>query len=227
MEILKVETSLLLNDTLALMQDSSLSTAQAPMAPADTVSRATSSQPESKSGEDACCMPVPSTTTTNTDSHTGLSSGMGNPPTDAANSQADQGSLDDTELSPGSAEPSSSQTPVETSNRASAARGGEGSSNSQSSGDRADVATHQAEASSSGREQSESSNALVAARVAGVLPAVLSLLEGCLEALASNAQDAEALADGQQPSCVPMLEDRSVSRLPLLHCSKTHLCFMQ
>ena len=76
-----------------------------------------------------------------------------------------------------------------------------------------------AEPTSSGRQHNhrsmdnsnDSSNAVIGARVADVLPAVLSLLEGCLEALAGDAQDAELLADGkEQTTNGSLLDDRSV-----------------
>ena len=65
------------------------------------------------------------------------------------------------------------------------------------------------------KQQNYSNTAVVGARVADVLPAVLSLLEVCLEALASDAQDAEEAADqSQQPTCAPVLNDRSAACLP-------------
>ena len=61
------------------------------------------------------------------------------------------------------------------------------------------------EPSSSGRQHS--SNTAVQYRVSGVLPAVLSLLEGCLEALASDAENSE-MAEAGSSQLTVVLSDR-------------------
>ena len=61
------------------------------------------------------------------------------------------------------------------------------------------------EPSNSARQHS--CNAAVQYRVAGVLPAVLSLLEGCLEALASDAENSEMAEAGSSQHTVA-LSDR-------------------
>ncbi|DBA78950.1 TPA: hypothetical protein ACH3X1_008824 [Trebouxia sp. C0004] len=194
-EILKVETSLLLNDTMALLQPS---TPSSPQESATSKEQPTSSQPASQSDN-------PSLTPT-TDTHTHVS--------DTAHPAMDQLRPDTNSTSPstvnanpmtGAAESSTSHSDLGTSSH-----DGQGDSRGGTFGCGAGP-------SSSGRQHNhcsnDSSSAVIGARVANVLPAVLSLLEGCLEALAGDAQDAELLASGKkQATSGPLLDDRLASR---------------
>ncbi|KAA6423508.1 MAG: hypothetical protein FRX49_06568 [Trebouxia sp. A1-2] len=149
-EILKVETSLLLNDTMALLQHSMHTS---PQESATSKQQPTSSHPASQSDDQSL--------TPTTDTHARAS--------DTAPPAVDQ-------MRPGT--------------------------NSTSPG-----IVH--------------ANLKTGARVADVLPAVLSLLEGCLEALAGDAQDAELVADGKkQASSGSLLDDRFLAEVPNAHAKR-------
>lgn len=192
-EILKVETSLLLNDTMALLQPS---TPTPPQESATGKEQPTSSQPASQ------CANQSSTPTTDTHAHV---SDTAPPAVDQLRpgTNSTRPSIVNANPKTGAAESSTGNSDLSTSSH-----DGQGDS-------RGSTSSCEAEPSSSGRQHhhcsNDSSNAVIGARVADVLPAVLSLLEGCLEALAGDAQDAELLADGkEQATSGSLLDDRSV-----------------
>ena len=179
-EILKVETALLLNDALAVLSGRSQGTVDPTQAPSDSAGPSTSvHHPASQSSQQKSSA-VPSLHNTETQVYTS------GPVHRAVNADA-----------------STSRAGCQ-SHRCSTS----GNNSTYDDLGKGDAASDKAEASSSGKQHIDSSHATVEARVAGVLPAVLSLLEGCLEALASDAQDSEASAGGKQPCSAPTLDDR-------------------
>ncbi|KAL0053068.1 hypothetical protein WJX82_000427 [Trebouxia sp. C0006] len=158
-EIVKVETSLLLNDTMALLQPSTPTPAQES---ATSNGQPTSSHPTTQSENQS--------STPTTDIHAHVS--------DTAPPAVDQ-------MRPGTNPSIVNAGPK----------------------------TGAAESSTSHSDLGTSSHDGQGARVADVLPAVLSLLEGCLEALAGDAQDAELLADGKEQTITKsLLDDRLATR---------------
>ena len=191
-EILKVETSLLLNDTMALLQHSMHTS---PQESATSKQQPTSSHPASQSDDQSL--------TPTTDTHARAS--------DTAPPAVDQMRPGTNSTSPGivhaNLKTGATESSTDYSEFRTSSHDGQGDSRAGTSCD--------LEPSSSGRQHnhcsSDSSSAVIGARVADVLPAVLSLLEGCLEALAGDAQDAELVADGKkQASSGSLLDDRSV-----------------
>ena len=193
-EIVKVETSLLLNDTMALLQPSTPTPAQES---ATSNGQPTSSHPTTQSENQS--------STPTTDIHAHVSDTA--PPAVDQMSPGTNPSIVNAGPKTGAAESSTSHSDLGTSSH-----DGQGDS-------RGGTTSCGAEPASSGRQHNhcsidnsnDSSNAVIGARVADVLPAVLSLLEGCLEALAGDAQDAELLADGKEQTITKsLLDDRSV-----------------
>ncbi len=178
---------------MALLQPS---TATPPQASATSKEQPTSSQPASQSDNQS------STPTTDTHAHV---SDATPPAVDQMRPGTNSTSpgIVNANLKTGAAESSTGHTDFGTSSH-------DGQGNS-----RGGTSSSEAEPSSSDRQHNhcsnDSSSAVIGARVADVLPAVLSLLEGCLEALAGDAQDAELVADGkQQATSGSLLDDRSV-----------------
>ncbi len=188
-EIVKVETSLLLNDTMALLQPSMPTP---PQESATSKEQPTSSHPASQSGNQP-------------DTHTHVSDTVP-PAVDQMSPDTNSTNLSIVNADPktGAAESGTSHSDLGT------------SSHDEQGDSRGATSSCGAEPSSSGRQHNHcsidsSSSAVIGARVADVLPAVLSLLEGCLEALAGDAQDAELVADGkEQATSGALLDDRSV-----------------
>ena len=192
-EIVKVETSLLLNDTMALLQ---LSTPTPPQASAINKEQSPSSQPASQSDNQ------PLTHTTDTHAHV---SDATPPAVDQMRpgTNSPRPSIVNANCKTDAAESSTSHSELSTSTH-----GGQSDS-------RGSTSSNEAQPSSSGRQHkqysNDSRNGAIGARVADVLPAVLSLLEGCLEALAGDAQDAELVAhDKKGATSGSLLDDRSV-----------------
>ena len=194
-EILKVETSVLLNDALKLLQDSQGS-------PANSASPSTASQP----------VVLQTHTATATSSH---HSHPGDTPSQsgsiAANKTAyypDHGGIAEANKTNDPDPATAGQAHIAEAST-SAGRQDDSSSNTQASN--SDDPSRQPQASQPDAQLSNS-QAVIQCRVAGVLPAVLALLEGCLDSLAKETENAEmAEAGTAQPTVV--LSNRYCTRI--------------
>lgn len=187
-EILKVEISLLLNDALSVMHAGCNSTAESSQEAVAEPIRASPLQPRAQTVPAAQPHIHPPSTATaaldtaNTKDPAQFKTDHSKPPASSAATPSSNGS----DASP----ENSNASPV---NITSSPKGSSSSSNTKcSSSEQLPESPGLQKAGPSTEQQSAGSTSLLAeARVTDVLPAVISLMEGCLQALAADAQAGE------------------------------------